>query len=121
MEKKSWTMKYTLCTLKWNNETGSLRKLHSCLIAIFIATTFLITFTENKPALCTRKCQQVPLLYHCADNAVAPLNNLKDIQTFLSCNGFNPGPIDGLKQVQELTEQSKAFQKTVGLWQQMVK
>ena len=32
----------------------------------------------------------------CVDNAVAPLNNLLDIQTFLSCNGFNPGPIDGL-------------------------
>ena len=31
----------------------------------------------------------------CVDNAVAPLNNLLDIQTFLSCNGFNPGPIDG--------------------------
>ena len=26
----------------------------------------------------------------CVDNAVAPLNNLLDIQTFLSCNGFNP-------------------------------
>ena len=31
----------------------------------------------------------------CAENAVAPLNTIKDIQTFLNCNGFSPGPIDG--------------------------
>ena len=51
---------------------------------------------------------------NCADNAVAPLNNLKDIQTFLSCNGFNPGPIDGL--AGSRTDGAiKSFQKTVGL------
>ena len=32
----------------------------------------------------------------CVNNAIAPLDSLSDIQTFLSCNGFNPGPIDGL-------------------------
>ena len=51
---------------------------------------------------------------NCADNAVAPLNNLKDIQTFLNCNGFNPGPIDGL--AGSRTDGAiKSFQKTVGL------
>ena len=29
----------------------------------------------------------------CADNAVAPLNSVKDIQTFLNCNGFSPGQL----------------------------
>ena len=34
--------------------------------------------------------------FYCADNAVAPLDSVMDIQTYLSCNGFSPGPIDGV-------------------------
>ena len=50
----------------------------------------------------------------CVNNAVAPLDNLKDIQTFLNCNGFNPGPIDGLEG-SRTTNAIVSFQKTVGL------
>ena len=50
----------------------------------------------------------------CVNNAVAPLDNLKDIQTFLNCNGFNPGPIDGLAG-SRTTNAVISFQKTVGL------
>ena len=50
----------------------------------------------------------------CANNAVAPLDNLKDIQNFLNCNGFNPGPIDGLAG-SRTTNAIVSFQKTVGL------
>ena len=50
----------------------------------------------------------------CADNAVAPLNSIKDIQTFLNCNGFSPGPIDGVSGGR--TEAAiKTFQASVGL------
>src|SRR6056300_1307891 len=51
---------------------------------------------------------------NCAENAVAPLETLKDIQTFLSCNGFNPGPIDGISG-NRTTGAVKSFQSTVGL------
>ena len=50
----------------------------------------------------------------CVDNAVAPLDNLLDIQTFLSCNGFNPGPIDGLSG-SRTNNAIISFQKSVGL------
>ena len=52
--------------------------------------------------------------FNCAENAVAPLDTLKDIQTFLSCNGFNPGPIDGVPG-NRTTGAVKSFQSTVGL------
>ena len=50
----------------------------------------------------------------CVNNAIAPLDNLKEIQTFLNCNGFNPGPIDGLEG-NRTTNAIISFQKTVGL------
>src|SRR6056300_1095127 len=50
----------------------------------------------------------------CVNNAVAPLDNLLDIQTFLNCNGFNPGPIDGLVG-SRTTNAVVTFQKTVGI------
>ena len=50
----------------------------------------------------------------CADNAIAPLNSIKDIQTFLNCNGFSPGPIDGVSGGRT-TGAIKSFQATVGL------
>ena len=50
----------------------------------------------------------------CVDNAVAPLESLLEIQTFLSCNGFNPGPIDGLSGT-KTNNAIISFQKIVGL------
>ena len=52
--------------------------------------------------------------FSCADNAVAPLTTTKDIQTWLSCNGFNPGPIDGAPGART-TAAVKSFQSTNGL------
>ena len=87
-----------------------LKKTTFFLIAFF-ATTFLINL-QKEPAFAHKVPTSITL--NCADNAVAPLNNLKDIQTFLNCNGFNPGPIDGL--AGSRTEGAiKSFQKTVGL------
>ena len=53
-------------------------------------------------------------LYSCVDNAVAPLTTTKDIQTYLNCNGFNPGPIDG-KSGSKTKAAIKAFQTKNGL------
>ena len=87
-----------------------LKKIAFFLIAFF-ATTFLINL-QKEPAFAHKVPTSITL--DCADNAVAPLNNLKDVQTFLSCNGFNPGPIDGL--AGSRTDGAiKSFQKTVGL------
>ena len=49
-----------------------------------------------------------------ADNAVAPLDSVMDIQTYLSCNGFSPGPIDGVAGGRT-TAAIKTFQASVGL------
>ena len=87
-----------------------LRKTTLFVIAFF-ATTFLINL-QKEAAFAHKVPTSITL--NCADNAVAPLNNIKDIQTFLSCNGFNPGPIDGL--AGSRTDGAiKSFQKTVGL------
>ena len=87
-----------------------LKKTTLFLIAFF-ATTLLINL-QKEPAFAYKVPTSITL--NCADNAVAPLNNLKDIQTFLNCNGFNPGPIDGL--AGSRTDGAiKSFQKTVGL------
>ena len=87
-----------------------LKKTTFFLIAFF-ATTLLINL-QKEPAFAHKVPTSVTL--NCADNAVAPLNNLKEIQTFLNCNGFNPGPIDGL--AGSRTDGAiKSFQKTVGL------
>ena len=53
-------------------------------------------------------------LYSCVDNAVAPLTTTKDIQTYLNCNGFNPGPIDG-KSGSKTKAAIKSFQSANGL------
>ena len=87
-----------------------LKKTTFFLIAFF-ATTLLINL-QKEPAFAHKVPTSITL--NCADNAVAPLKNLKDIQTFLNCNGFNPGPIDGL--AGSRTDGAiKSFQKTVGL------
>ena len=83
----------------------------SIFVIAFFATTFLIN-SQNEPAMAFELPTSVTL--NCLDNAVAPLNNLIEIQTFLSCNGFNPGPIDGLSG-SRTDGAIKSFQKTVGL------
>ena len=52
--------------------------------------------------------------FSCASNAVAPLSTITDIQTYLNCNGFNPGPIDGTPGGRT-TSAVKAFQAASGL------
>jgi len=52
--------------------------------------------------------------FNCADNALAPLNSVLDIQTYLSCNGFEPGPLDGVRG-NKTTQAIKSFQYTVDL------
>jgi len=79
--------------------------------AIFI-TTFLFVDKESKNVYALEFPTNPNL--SCVDNAVAPLDNLKDIQTFLNCNGFNPGPIDGFNG-SRTDGAIKSFQKTVGL------
>ncbi len=48
------------------------------------------------------------------DNTNAKLDTVLDIQRFLSDNGFNPGPIDGVSGIQTITA-IKAFQTNNGL------
>ena len=80
-------------------------------LIVFFAVSFFIN-SQKEPVLAFEVPTSVTL--NCADNAVAPLNNLKDIQTFLNCNGFNPGPIDGISGSRTDTA-IKSFQSTVGL------
>ena len=82
-------------------------------ILFFLFLIFFIPFS-----LSNQKASAIEIKYdtqlRCLDNAVAPLDNLLDIQTFLSCNGFNPGPIDGLSG-SRTNNAIISFQKTVGL------
>ena len=90
--------------------TRGIKKSLYFFIAFFVIS--LLINTQKEPA----SAIEIPInpSLYCVDNAVAPLNNLKDIQTFLNCNGFNPGPIDGLSGAR--TDGAiKSFQKTVGL------
>ena len=80
-------------------------------LVVFFAVSFFIN-SQKEPVLAFEVPTSVTL--NCTDNAVAPLNNLKDIQTFLNCNGFNPGPIDGISGARTDTA-IKSFQSTVGL------
>jgi len=52
--------------------------------------------------------------FDCVSNAVAPLDSIKDLQTYLNCNGFNLGPIDGVSGGRT-TSAVKAFQSASGL------
>ena len=90
--------------------TRGIKKSLYFFIAFFVIS--LLINTQKEPA----SAIEIPInpSLYCVDNAAAPLNNLKDIQTFLNCNGFNPGPIDGLSGAR--TDGAiKSFQKTVGL------
>ena len=87
---------------------------------LFTKSTFFIAFLIALVSLLSteKEAKALEIKYDsnmfCVDNAVAPLDNLLDIQTFLSCNGFNPGPIDGLSG-SRTNNAIITFQKSVGL------
>ena len=79
---------------------------------IFLFTLF-ISFLGQSEAQ-SKTIVRYDINLSCADNAVAPLNSIKDIQTYLNCNGFSPGPIDGVSGGR--TDAAiKSFQASVGL------
>ena len=84
----------------------------SVLFGIFLTFTLLILSSEKVNA--KNILVNPSFKASCVNNAVAPLDTLIDIQTFLSCNGFNPGPIDGVPGART-TGAIKSFQSTVGL------
>lgn len=81
------------------------------LSILFIFTTFVfLAFNSKANAI------EIPYSsnFSCVENAKAPLESTLDIQTFLDCNGFNPGPLDGVRG--GLTEIAiRTFQSSVGL------
>jgi len=85
---------------------------------IFFFAIFISFFGQSEAH--SKTIVRYDINFSCADNAVAPLNSIKDIQTFLNCNGFSPGPIDGVAGGR--TEAAiKSFQSSVGpLWQSNV-
>ena len=87
-----------------------LLKKSAYIFTFLIAFALLLSPKEEAKALEIKYDSNM----FCVDNAVAPLNNLLDIQTFLSCNGFNPGPIDGLSG-SRTNNAIITFQKSVGL------
>ena len=73
------------------------------LIPIFIAISIFILIDQN-PVYAS----------DCENNAVAPLTSTLDIQRYLNCNGFNPGPLDG--ELGPATKRAiRTFQTTNGL------
>ena len=80
------------------------------IVIVFLSFVALSTLKSPASALEIKHTE----IFSCADNAVAPLDTLKDIQTFLSCNGFNPGPIDGVPGGRT-SGAVKSFQSAVGL------
>ena len=93
---------------------GYLRKF----LSLFFGAIFIV-FIFQTQALSNDKNTSLPGIKYsknssCAENAVAPLDSTKDIQTFLDCNGFNPGAIDGVRGGK--TELAiKSFQASVGI------
>ena len=89
-----------------------LRGIFKYSLNLFLVSIFLIIVGQTE-------AQSHSIIRHdvnisCSENAVAPLNSIKDIQTFLNCNGFSPGPIDGVSGGRT-TSAIKSFQATVGL------
>ena len=74
-----------------------LRGIFKFILSFFFATIFVISVGQTEALSNTHSHSIVrhDVNVGCVDNAVAPLNSIKDIQTFLNCNGFSPGPIDG--------------------------
>ena len=73
-----------------------LRGIFKFILSFFFAAIFVISVGQTEALSNTHSHSIVrhDVNIGCADNAVAPLNSIKDIQTFLNCNGFSPGPID---------------------------
>ena len=65
-----------------------LRGVSKCLIFIFFLGIFVAFLGQSEVQ--SKTIVRYDINLSCADNAVAPLNSIKDIQTFLNCNGFNP-------------------------------
>ncbi len=93
-----------------------LRGIFKYLLHLFLGSIFMVFVgqTEAHSNSHTHSIIRHDVNISCAENAVAPLNSIKDIQTFLNCNGFNPGPIDG-RSGGRTTSAIKSFQATVGL------
>ncbi len=89
-----------------------LRGVSKCLIFIFFLGIFVAFLGQSEAHSQTIVRHDINI--SCADNAVAPLDSVKDIQTFLNCNGFSPGPIDGVSGGRTDTA-IKNFQASVGL------
>ena len=89
-----------------------LRGLIKKSILIFIGAFFLSLSMQSEAYSFTNI--KYDTNFYCADNAVAPLDSVMDIQTYLSCNGFSPGPIDGVAGGRT-TAAIKTFQASVGL------
>ena len=87
---------------------GMIKKL--ILISIFTFSFVLISQNNAYAEIST----PVNTTFGCTSNAVAPLDSIKDLQTYLNCNGFNPGPIDGVSGGRT-TSAIKAFQSASGL------
>ena len=89
-----------------------LRGVSKCLIFIFFLGIFVAFLGQSEAH--SQTIVRHDIYISCADNAVAPLDSVKDIQTFLNCNGFSPGPIDGVSGGR--TDAAiKNFQASVGL------
>ena len=93
-----------------------LRGIFKFILSFFFAAIFMISVGQTEAFSNTHSHSIVrhDVNIGCADNAVAPLNSIKDIQTFLNCNGFSPGPIDGVSGGRT-TGAIKSFQASVGL------
>ena len=93
-----------------------LRGIFKYLLHLFLGSIFMVFVgqTEAHSNSHTHSIIRHDVNISCAENAVAPLNSIKDIQTFLNCNGFNPGPIDG-RSGGRTTSAIKSFQATVGI------
>ncbi len=89
-----------------------LRGILKFISTLSLAVIFFLTIGQSYAHSQTLIRHDVNI--NCADNAIAPLNSIKDIQTFLNCNGFSPGPIDGVSGGRT-TGAIKSFQATVGL------
>ena len=81
-------------------------------LSIFLISLFTILLGQTEAY--SKTLVKYDVNFSCADNAVAPLNTIKDVQTFLNCNGFSPGPIDGVSGGRT-TGAIKSFQASVGL------
>ena len=93
-----------------------LRGIFKFILSFFFASIFVTSVGQTEAFSNTHSHSIVrhDVNIGCADNAVAPLNSIKDIQTFLNCNGFSPGPIDGVSGGRT-TGAIKSFQASVGL------